>query len=114
MRNVRSHKMKIKAFIFAAIFSLLSLSAHSSDRYAGLTYPDKDSSEYLKLVLKSLDIKYTETTKPNGQHIEWASDSETLEEEIRNRVGQYHFIKTVCKNLPIPPPSQPAKKELSC
>ena len=106
--------MKTQAFIFAAIFSVLSLSAHSSDRYTGLTYPDKDSSEYLKQVLTSLDIKYTETSKPNGQHIEWASDSEPQEEEIRNRVGQYHFIKTICKDLPLPSPAQPAKKGVSC
>lgn len=106
--------MKIQAFIFTAIFSVLSFSAHSSNRYTGLTYPDKDSSEYLKLVLTSLNIKYTETSKPDGQYIQWASDSETQEEEIINRVGQYHFIKTVCKNLPLPPPSQPAKKGVSC
>ena len=55
-----------------------------------------------------------EETKPNGQYIQWASDSEPQEEEIRNRVGQYHFIKTVCKDLPIPLPSQPAKDGLSC
>ncbi len=106
--------MKIHAFILIIISVAFSFSAHSADRYAGLTYPDKNSSEYLKLVLTSLNIKYTETSKPNGQHIEWASDSETQEEEIRNRVGQYHFIKTVCKDLPIPPPSQPAKKDLTC
>ena len=106
--------MRIQAFILIIISAVLSLSVHSADRYTALTYPDKDSSEYLKLVLTSLNIKYTETSKPDGQYIEWASDSETQEEEIRNRVGQYHFIKIVCKDLPIPPPSQPAKKDLTC
>ena len=106
--------MKLQTFIFSTVFIVLSLSAHSSNRYTGLTYPDKDSSEYLKLVLKSLKIKFTETSKPNGQYIQWASDSETQEKEISNRVGQYHFIKTVCKDLPLPPPSQPAKNGISC
>ena len=106
--------MKIQAFIFAIITITLSTTVHTANRYTGLTYPDKDSSDYLKLVLTSLNIQYTEEAKPNGQYIQWASDSESQEKEIRDRVGQYHFIKTICKDLPIPPPSQPAKDGLSC
>ena len=95
--------------------------AHSSEstntnpeRFTGLTYPDKESTEFLKAVLTSMNIKYTETTKQNGQYIQWASDNEVQEIEIQNRVGQYDFIRKVCNNLPLPLPSAPSRKELSC
>ena len=94
------------------------MSAHggisSSNNLVGITYPDKDSSTFLKAVLFSMNITFKELTTINGQYIEWASDNESQELEIQNRVSQYIFIKEVCKNMKLPSPSSPALKELSC
>ncbi len=94
------------------------MSAHGEStnpsNLVGLIYPDKDSSTFLKAVLFSMNITFKESTKTNGQYIEWISDDKLQELEIQNRVSQYNFIKTVCKNMRLPSPSSPALKELSC
>lgn len=106
------------------IITLLSLSAvfvhptHASsndpERTVGLTYQDADSSEYLMKVLNVLNITYKESKLPEGLRIEWQSNSESQEQEIQNRVSQYHFLKEVCKSKKLPLPSQPSIEKLSC
>ncbi len=82
--------------------------------YIGATHPDKVSSDFLKKVLFAMEIKFTATQTPSGEHIEWESISESQYEELTNRVSQYIFIKDVCKSKTLPSAKDSAKKELSC
>jgi len=83
-------------------------------RFVGVTYPDEDSSTFLKTVLSSMKLPFTEKTTPNGLYIEWQSDNESQDFEIQERVSQYYFIKNHCKNMELPSPSSPAVAEISC
>jgi len=83
-------------------------------RYVGLTYTDEGSSTFLKAVLNSMSLQFTEKTTPEGQHIQWQSDNDAQELEIQNRLSQYYFIKMHCKNMALPSPTQPALKDISC
>ena len=103
------------------LFTLLPLSAYSTEkmksapkRFVGVTYPDEGSSTFLKAVLSSMNLTFTEKTTPNGQYIEWQSDNESQELEIQERVSQYYFIKNHCKNMELPSPSKLALAEISC
>ena len=80
----------------------------------GLTYPDKVSSEYLKEVLISLNIPFSERETKNGQYVTWESNNEDQEREIQDRVSQYRFLKVICKSDNLPPPGSPSKESLSC
>jgi hypothetical protein len=83
-------------------------------RYVGLTYPDEGSSTFLKAVLNSMNLPFTEKTTSEGQHIEWQSDNDIQALEIQNRVSQYYFIKMHCKNMALPSPTESALKDISC
>lgn len=82
--------------------------------YVGLTYPDEYSITFLKAVLNSMNLPFTEKATPEGQYIKWQSDNDAQELEIQNRVSQYYFIRMHCKNMALPSPTQPALKEISC
>lgn len=103
------------------LFFLLPLSSAASgsdklipERFVGITYPDEDSSTFLKAVLSSMDLTFTEKSTQNGQYIEWQSDNESQEKEIQERVSQYYFIKNHCKNMKLPLPSMAARAEITC
>lgn len=80
----------------------------------GLQYPDADAREFLKAVLKSLDLPFFERKGPEGETVYWHSSSREQEQEIRNRVSQYMFVTRACKGLPAPDPRHQARKALSC
>lgn len=83
-------------------------------RLVGLIYPDDDSTNFLKAVLDSMKLTYSEKSTNNGQYIEWKSDDESQVLEIQNRVSQYTFIKELCKGRELPLPSRPALSKLTC
>jgi len=80
----------------------------------GLRYDDANTREFLKAVLKSMDVQYFVRTEPGGATVYWRSSSHEQEQEIQSRVSQYTFVTEVCHGLPAPAPDEPAKKQLSC
>jgi hypothetical protein len=105
-------------YLFSTFLILLvsfSLSAESyKEGMVGFSYPDNDSSDFLIKALDSLDKDYEEKEVSGRKTIFWTPKNKEEENEISNRVSQYIFIKTVCKDIPLPLPSEPAKNEISC
>jgi hypothetical protein len=89
-------------------------SERGADRVAGLRFNDPKQTEFLKAVLKSMNLHYAVTATPEGEMVEWASLSTAQELEIQNRVSQYWFISTQCGGMQPPLPTQPALPSLSC
>jgi hypothetical protein len=85
-----------------------------ADRVVGLTYKEPKETEFLKAVLKSLNLHYTMTPTPDGELVEWPSTDPAQELEIQNRVSQFWFISTQCPGILPPAPLQPARARLSC
>ena len=110
--------MKLLLIVHLLLVSFIATTAHSNNdapnQYTGIIYPDDVSTSFLKAVLTSMQIPFTQTSTPKGKYIKWASKGEAHRKEIENRVSQYIFIKEVCKNLPLPKPEEPAREKLSC
>ena len=86
----------------------------SADRVVGLRFKEPKQTEFLKAVLKSMNLSYTVTVTPEGELVEWGSTDPAQELEIQNRVSQFWFIATQCSGTRPPLPSQPARANLSC
>jgi len=84
------------------------------ERIVGLKYNEPKQTEFLKAVLKSMNLRYTVTSTPQGELVEWVSADATQESEIQNRVSQFWFISTQCSGVQPPVPTQPARAQLSC
>ena len=110
--------MKYINITILIISSLVYASAYGTDKepivFTGITYPDPDTTIFLKSVLKAMEISFSEKATPEGMHISWQSKSDTQFQEIQNRVSQYVFVKDACKNIPLPTPEAPAQSKLSC
>ncbi len=106
--------MKYFAKAVLCLFVIPVAAAYGEGDRIGLNYHDPDTTKFLESVLQSMKLPYTTQSSDGDTTIFWNSSGETQEEEIRNRVSQYVFIRDVCKALPIPLPSDPAKTELSC
>ncbi len=107
------------ALVLAAslLFPVSSVAAGESkkpDRVVGLKYKEPKETDFLKAVLKSMKLRYTVTSTPDGELVEWASKDQVQELEIQNRVSQFLFISTQCPGMSPPAPSQPARPRLSC
>ena len=108
----------------AALAALMLINANAAlsaeplgrraNRVVGLSFNEPKQTEFLKGVLKSLDLRYTATVTPEGELVEWASTDVAQEQEIQNRVSQFWFILTQCSGMRPPLPSQPARATLSC
>jgi len=85
-----------------------------ADRVVGLRFNKPKQTEFLKAVLKSMNLHYTVTATPEGELVEWASTDTAQELEIQNRVSQFWFISTQCSGIRPPSPTQPAVAKLSC
>jgi hypothetical protein len=55
------------------------------ERIVGLKYHEPKQAEFLKAVLKSMNLRYTVTSTPEGELVEWVSTDATQECEIQNR-----------------------------
>ena len=89
-------------------------SKSGADRIVGLRFPDPKETDFLKAVLKAMNLSYTVTATPQGELVEWTPTDAAQELEIRNRVSQFWFISTQCKGMQAPLPAQPARASLSC
>ena len=89
-------------------------SKDNANRVVGLRFNEPKQTEFLKAVLKSMNLSYTVTATPQGELVEWASTDPAQELEIQNRVSQFWFISTQCSGVQPPSPTQPARASLSC
>ena len=85
-----------------------------ADRVVGLRFSEPKQTDFLKAVLKSMNLVYTVTATPEGELVEWSSTDTAQEQEIQNRVSQFWFISTQCSGMQAPLPTQPARASLSC
>ena len=119
---MRSPARLIITVVALAAFMLLNAtvarsaeqSGRRADRIVGLRFGEPKQTDFLKTVLKSLNLRYTVTATPEGELVEWASTDVAQEQEIQNRVSQFWFISTQCTGMQPPLPSQPALPTLSC
>ena len=88
--------------------------ARRPERIVGLKYKEPKETEFLKAVLRAMNLRYTITATADGELVEWASRDSAQELEIQNRVSQFWFISTQCPGISLPAPSQPARPSLSC
>ena len=105
--------MRYIALVFL-LYSMQLASEPIEPGMIGLAYKDEGSREFLKKVLDSLNKPHTSVNDKSGITIYWKPDDDIQEMEVRNRVGQWYFTKTVCTDLPIPKPEQQSQNELSC
>ena len=110
------HALKLIILISTLFISTLCMSASENlpNRLVAFTYPDSQSSDFLKAVLTSLNLPFTVKDTQNGQYIEWPTDNDEQVTEIQRRVSQYNFVKDICKGLPLPSPSTPSRNKISC
>ena len=87
---------------------------NSANRVVGLKFNEPKRTEFLKAVLKSMNLSYTVTATSQGELVEWASIDAAQEHEIQNRVSQFWFISTQCNGVQPPSPTQPARASPSC
>jgi len=83
-------------------------------RVVGLEFKEPKQTEFLKAVLRSMNLHYAVTATPEGQLVEWASTDTAQELEIQNRVSQFWFVSTQCSGMRPPLPTQTALASLSC
>ena len=114
---------KIAVFLAASLFMVSATSYAASEpdeineldgNYVGLSYSDPDEIEFLKRVLESIGHPYKAVSSSEGVTVYYQPVSPAQEQEVSNRVSQYTFVRDVCKQLPLPKPSDPAQEELSC
>jgi len=107
-------KLFKQAFLAMTLISPVHGANDSVITFTGAIHHDNDTSSFLKLVLTSMNIPFTEKNTADGIYVKWKPNTSEIEQEISNRVSQYVFIKDVCKSIPLPSPSSPAKEKLSC
>ena len=86
----------------------------SPPRWVAVSYGEPKQTEFLKAVLRSLNLSYSVDITQEGERVTYIPPDPKVEREIQNRVSQYWFVMRVCKGLPVPSPDQPAASELSC
>lgn len=117
-------KIDLQVILVAALATLLLIAnwaargaqepTSPASRLVVLKYGDQGQTDFLKAVLASMKLKYTAKATSDGEEVQWASSDPVQEQEIRNRVSQYWFITTQCKDMRPPPPDKPAASQPSC
>jgi len=111
----------VAVVILVSVFVVFPVSMYAagaeqrtSERVVGLKYKERATTEFLKAVLKAMNLRYTVTSTADGELVEWPSTDPAQLEEIQDRVSQFWFISTQCPGMPLPSPSELARARRSC